>query len=130
MCKTSCKHVRVMYTRLHPTFIYKTGVYRGIHFFLIFALKHRLWVLRVPTINVWSKNKKNIAIFQLKISIFTVAKNYRILHGRVCVMAGARGLRDMAIFLYFSPGNESFPVLNFLTISVHNIGTVTGATVQ
>ena len=33
------KHVRVMYTPLHPTFIYsKTGVYRGIHFFLIFAL--------------------------------------------------------------------------------------------
>ena len=23
----------------------KTGVYRGIHYFLIFALKHRLWVL-------------------------------------------------------------------------------------
>ena len=23
----------------------KIGVYRGIHFFLIFALKHRLWVL-------------------------------------------------------------------------------------
>ena len=25
--------------------ISKTGVNRGIHFFLIFALKHRLWVL-------------------------------------------------------------------------------------
>ena len=22
----------------------KTGVYRGIHYFIIFALKHRLWV--------------------------------------------------------------------------------------
>ena len=30
---------------LHPTFYGKTGVYRGIHYFLIFALKHRLWVL-------------------------------------------------------------------------------------
>ena len=28
-----------------PILYSKTGVYRGIHFFLIFALKHRLWVL-------------------------------------------------------------------------------------
>ena len=35
IAETSCKEVRVMYTPLHPTFIYsKTGVYRGIHFFL------------------------------------------------------------------------------------------------
>ena len=30
---------------LHITLHRKTGVYRGIHYFLIFALKHRLWVL-------------------------------------------------------------------------------------
>ena len=29
----------------HPTFYSKTGVYRGIHYFLIFVLKHILWVL-------------------------------------------------------------------------------------
>ena len=31
---------------LTPHFYYsKTGVYRGIHYFLIFALKHRSWIL-------------------------------------------------------------------------------------
>ena len=34
------------YTPSNPTFIYsKTGVFRGIPIFLIFAPKHRLWVL-------------------------------------------------------------------------------------
>ena len=40
-----------MYTLLYS----KTGVNRGIHYFLIFALKHRLWVL----VYVLSKNMKN-----------------------------------------------------------------------
>ena len=73
------------------------GVYMGIHFFLIFALKHRLWVLvrtlrrfqRVHTINVLSKNKKNITIFHLKIIFFTAVKNCSILHGRVFVMCAS-----------------------------------------
>ena len=30
---------------LTPHFYSKIGVYRGIHYFLIFALKHRLWLL-------------------------------------------------------------------------------------
>ena len=31
---------------LYTPFLYsKTGVYRGIHFFLFFVLKHRSWVL-------------------------------------------------------------------------------------
>ena len=65
----------------------KTRVYRGIHDFLIFALKHRLRrFLRVLTTYVLSKNKKNIKIFQLKIIIFTAVKNCCILHGRVFVM--------------------------------------------
>ena len=58
-------------------YIVKLGVYRGIRcfFLLIFALKHRLWVLartasRVPTINVLSKNKKKITIFHPKIIVF------------------------------------------------------------
>ena len=41
---SSCKHVRVMYTPLHPTLYSKTGVNRVKHYFLSFALKHRLWV--------------------------------------------------------------------------------------
>ena len=51
-----------------PLLYSKTGGYRGILCFLIFSPKHRLWVLvrtaslrrflRVPTINVLSKNKK------------------------------------------------------------------------
>ena len=72
---SSGKHVRVLNTPLNPTYS-KTGVCRGIPIFLIFAPKHRLWVLvrtasarrflRVRTIYVLSKNKKNIKFFQLK----------------------------------------------------------------
>ena len=40
-----------------PLLYSKTGVYSGIHYFLIFAPKHRLWVL-VPTIYILSKNMK------------------------------------------------------------------------
>ena len=56
-----------------PLLYSKTGVYRGKHNFLIFALKHRSWVLvrtasmrrfkRVSTIYVLSKNKKIINFF-------------------------------------------------------------------
>ena len=58
-----------MYTPFNTTFIQKTGVYRGIPIFLIFAPKHRLCV---PTIYGLSKNKKNIniRIFHRKFSIF------------------------------------------------------------
>ena len=63
-------------------YIVKLG-FTGIHFFLIFAPKHRLWVL---TINVLSKNKKNIKNFHLKINISTAMKYCCILHGRVIVM--------------------------------------------
>ena len=45
---SSGKHVRVMYTPLNPNS--KTGVYRGIPIFLIFASKHRMRVLvRTPS---------------------------------------------------------------------------------
>ena len=40
----------------------------------------------VSTINVLSKNKKNITIFHLKIIFFTAVKNCSVLHGRVFVM--------------------------------------------
>ena len=81
----------------YTPFLYKkTGVYQGIHYFLIFALKHRLWVLvrtasarwflRVPTIYVLSKTKKNNTFFLLKTFNFTVMKYCSILPGHVCVM--------------------------------------------
>ena len=42
---TSCKNVSAMYTPYTPLLYSNTGVYRGIHYFLICALKHTLWVL-------------------------------------------------------------------------------------
>ena len=76
-----------MYTPYTPLFYSKTGVY---HFFLIFALKHRLWVLvrtaSVSGSNVYSnsmfcaKTRKNIKKFHLKIIIFSTFRNYCILH--------------------------------------------------
>ena len=42
-----------------PLLYSKNGVYRGIHYYLIFALKHILWVLvRTDSIYVLSKNIK------------------------------------------------------------------------
>ena len=63
-----------MYAPLHPLLYNKIGVYMGIHFFLIFALKHRLWVLVRTTINVLSIDKKNITLFHLKIILTAVKK--------------------------------------------------------
>ena len=65
----------------------KTGVYRGIHYFLNFALKHRFWVL-VRTAS--SKNMKNIT----KIGIFTSVKNRCILHRHVCLIVHLPLLRQ------------------------------------
>ena len=48
------------------------------HYFLIFALKQRLWV-HLRTTSLGQK-------FQLKIVIFTAVKKCSILHGRVFVM--------------------------------------------
>ena len=48
-----------LYPRIPHFYITKLG-YAGVILFLIFVSKHRLWVLvRVPTIYVLSKNKKN-----------------------------------------------------------------------
>ena len=97
----------------HTPLLYSiTGVYRGIHFFLIFALKHRLWVLIrtasmrrflcVPTINVLEQKKKNIIIFHLKINIFTAVKYCCILYGCVCVMTCLCNLDFYIINLCFT----------------------------
>ena len=78
----------VCFIPLYTPLLYsKTGVYRGLHYFLMFALKHILWVLvRTAAIYVFSKNMKIVKTFQLKIIIFTAVKNRCILHGRVLVM--------------------------------------------
>ena len=68
---------------IKPHFYSKTGVCGGIPIFLIFALKHRLYV---PTIYVLSKNKKKITFFPLKFSFFTDEKNLHILNGLVFVI--------------------------------------------
>ena len=90
---SSGKHVHVMYTTLHPNFIKLNWGLQGYTIFLIFALKHILWVLvriaSLPTIYVLSKNKKNVTFFHLKITIFTAVKYCSILHGHVCVIVFA-----------------------------------------
>ena len=47
-----------MHTPLHPTFYTssKTWVYMGIHYFLIFALKHGLWVLVSEAVLTFTHN--------------------------------------------------------------------------
>ena len=42
---SSGKHVRMSNTPFKPLLYSEIGIYRGIHNFLIFALKHRLGVL-------------------------------------------------------------------------------------
>ena len=41
-----------------------------------------------------AKNKKNVTIFHLKITIFTAVKYCSILHGHVCVMVSFTYLRN------------------------------------
>ena len=88
--------MKTPYTVTPPLLYRKIGVYRGIYYFLVFALKGRLWVLvrtalrqfqPLPTIYVYSKYKKNITTFHLKIVIFTAMKNCSLLHRRVIVMS-------------------------------------------
>ena len=76
----------------------KIGVYKIIHYFIIFALKHILWVLvrtasneavlTCTTMYVLSKNRKKFTNIHLKIIVFTAVKKLLILHRRVCVMLG------------------------------------------
>ena len=50
---------------------------------LIFALKHRLWVL---TIYVLSKNKKNIKFSAANFQFLKLIKSLCLLHGQVFIM--------------------------------------------
>ena len=103
-----------VYRTIGPLVFYsKTGVYRGIHYFLIFALKHRLWVL-VRTASVYpqsvlSKNMKIVKKIQPKIVIFTAVKNGCMLHGCVFMMHSSRySLEAIAQALLMSTYNLSF----------------------
>ena len=68
MAFTSRKQVRVTNTPLHS----KTGVYRGIHFFLFLLQNIDCGYLLEPP--------------HLKMNIFTAVNYFCILHGRICVM--------------------------------------------
>ena len=56
LTRPSRKRIRVTKTPLTPhLYIVKLGFTEGIHYFLIFALKHRLWV-RVRTASVYPQS--------------------------------------------------------------------------
>ena len=61
-------------------YIVKFGI-AGVYIFLVFALKHRLWVhvRYVPTIYVSEQMNKGILHFQMKIVIFAAIKIRSIL---------------------------------------------------
>ena len=80
-----------------PLLYSKTGVCRGISIFLIFAPKHRLWVLVrtashrggsnvYPQSMFLAKIRKIFKKNAMKFSIFTGEKNLCILHGQVFIM--------------------------------------------
>ena len=84
ICDTLINYYLLTYLfTLTPHFyIVKMG-FTGVYIIFLFSY------LRVPTINVLSKNKKNIfKKNHLKIIIFTAVKYHNILHGHVCVMIG------------------------------------------
>ena len=55
LTRPSRKHIRVTKTPYTPLVYSKLGFTEGIHYFLIFALKHRLWV-RVRTASVYPQS--------------------------------------------------------------------------
>ena len=70
----------------------KIGVNSGTHFFLIFALKHRLCLLVTEAVLTYTHNLcfrakiREISQFFLKIIVFTAVKKCSILHWRACVI--------------------------------------------
>ena len=106
----------VIYTPPFTPCLYsKTGVYRAMQFFLIFALKHDCGYSLEPP-HVLSKNKKNITIFHLQIIIFTVVKYCSILHGRVCVMSFMlmKFLNKMFYTHYNNDDNDSIYYIRYI----------------
>ena len=103
-----------------PLLYSKIGVYRGIHNFIIFVLKHRLCEL---TIYVLNKNKKHIIIFHLKVNIFIAVKYCCIFHGRVCVMV------PLLYTFYFQQVGSSFSS-EFLWKSMWEFTSDTQSTIE
>ena len=66
---------------LTPLLYSKTGVCRGIHIFLIFVPKLRLWIL-VKTASAVKINQ----LFPMTFSNFNVEKSPCMLHGQVVIM--------------------------------------------
>ena len=84
-----------------PHLYSKIGVRRGIPIFLIFAPKHRLWVLVTIFALFLAKTKKK----RLKILIFTAenkSKKSILLHGQVDVMSSFCSLKIFASIVNFS----------------------------
>ena len=67
-----------------PLLYRKTGVYRGIHYFLFFALKHILWVLTCTHNICFEQKYENSKKNELKIVIFTAVRNRCIFIAWAC----------------------------------------------
>ena len=78
-----------MYTPLNPFYIEKMGV-AGVCLFFYFCSMRRFRKLRVPTIYVLSKNKKNIKIFLLKFFSSYNFEKICISHEHVFIMGKER----------------------------------------
>ena len=82
------ENMSIKYIPPHTPILYrKIGVCRGIPIFLIFAPKHRLWVLvRTATIYILSKNKKNVKKNSAEHFQILKLKSLCLWHGHVYVM--------------------------------------------
>ena len=81
-----------------PLLYSKSGVYRGIHYFLIFALKHTSEAVLTCTHNICFEQKyENSKTNQLKTVIFTAVKNPCMLHGRVFVMKRIQNMLSISV---------------------------------
>ena len=78
----------------------KSGVNRGINYFLIFALKHRLWVLTCTHYICFEQKYHN---FSSEIYHFYRRQNCSVLHRCIIVMSWTSALRlDYFLFVYIS----------------------------
>ena len=85
----------------------KTGVYRGIHFFLIFALKHRMWVQIMGTHNLcFEQKEEKYQIFSIEIYHFYSRKILQYIVWACCRNAGQvlqcylLSLQQLDVFVY------------------------------
>ena len=125
---------------LNPLLYSKTWVYRGIYYFFISALKHRLWVLvrtassrrfwRVLTIYVLSRNMKKYQNFLSENFHFLVVKCSVYLNRHVFVMCFSCWLCTVVLFINLvaaskiKSGNVMQPSIYFFLISIYSWGRV------